>query len=201
LKIWASSNGRFDWLNRFDNLSLFIKSHVESRDVSKKITKHLYDLRFSRRFVLVRLAYLSSSQAHTNNRGVFGKEHYLPFDWWKHFMPILRRSKVTINLTRPLKKMQASEFFPLLYYIVILFSDAPSPCGFHPYLISNIDVSTNYCVLEIPKNNQRDTLACIVFHSTFSSAKVFSYYVFTLLMFRKPNKTTINKYWLLLMLI
>jgi hypothetical protein len=105
LKIWASSNGRFDWLNRFDNLSLFIKSHVKSRDVPKKITKHLYDLRFSRRFVLVRVAYLSSSQAHTNNRGVFGKENYLPFDWWKHFMPILRRSKVTINLTRPLKKI------------------------------------------------------------------------------------------------
>ena len=36
------------------------------------------------------------------------------------------RSEVTINLTRPLKKMQASEFFPLLYYIVF-FSDAPSP--------------------------------------------------------------------------
>jgi hypothetical protein len=24
--------------------------------------------------------------------------------------------------------MQAIEFFPLLYYIVIFFSDAPSPC-------------------------------------------------------------------------
>ena len=32
-----------------------------------------------------------------------------------------------INLTQPLKKKQVSEFFPLLYYIVIFFSDAPSP--------------------------------------------------------------------------
>jgi hypothetical protein len=33
------------------------------------------------------------------------------------------------QLTRPLKKMQASEFFPLLYYIVKQMSDAPNPCG------------------------------------------------------------------------
>ena len=42
-----------------------------------------------------------------------GKENYLTFDWWKHFLKILRRSEVTINLTRRLKKMGASEFAPL----------------------------------------------------------------------------------------
>jgi hypothetical protein len=36
------------------------------------LTQHLYDLRFSRRFVLVRVAYLSSSEAYTYNLGVFG---------------------------------------------------------------------------------------------------------------------------------
>jgi hypothetical protein len=86
MKIWASSNRCFDWLNRFDDLSLFIKCHVESRDVPKKLTQHLYDLRFSRRFVLVRVVYLSSSEAYTNNWGLFGKENYLAFDWWKHFL-------------------------------------------------------------------------------------------------------------------
>ena len=50
---------------------------------------------------------------HTNNWGLFGKENYLTFDWWKHFLKILRRSEVTINLTRRLKKMEASEFAPL----------------------------------------------------------------------------------------
>jgi hypothetical protein len=82
LKIWASFNVLFDWLNRFDDLPLFIKSHVESRDVPKKLTQHLYDLRFSRRFILVRVAYLSSSKVYTNNWGLFGKENYLAFDWW-----------------------------------------------------------------------------------------------------------------------
>jgi hypothetical protein len=78
--------GRRNWLNKFDNLPLFIKSHVESRDVPKKLTQHLYDLQFSRRLVSVRVAYLSSSEAYTNNWGLFGKENYLAFDWWKHFM-------------------------------------------------------------------------------------------------------------------
>ena len=41
------------------------------------------------------------------------------------------RSEVTINLSRPLEKLQASECLPLLYYIVGFFSDAPSPCGFN----------------------------------------------------------------------
>ena len=67
LKIWASSNGRFDWLNRFDDLTLFIKSHVESRDVPKKLTQHLYDFRFSCRFVLVHVAYLSSWKTYINH--------------------------------------------------------------------------------------------------------------------------------------
>ena len=53
------------------------------------------------------------SEAYTNNWGLFGKENYLTFDWWKHFLKILRRSEVTINLTRRLKKMEASEFAPL----------------------------------------------------------------------------------------
>jgi hypothetical protein len=82
LKIWASFNVLFDCLNRFDDLPHFIKSHVESRDVPKKLTQHLYDLRFSRRFILVRVAYLSSSKVYTNNWGLFGKENYLAFDWW-----------------------------------------------------------------------------------------------------------------------
>ena len=54
-----------------------------------------------------------SSEAYTNNWGLFGKENYLTFDWWKHFLKILWRSEVTINLTRRLKKMEASEFAPL----------------------------------------------------------------------------------------
>jgi hypothetical protein len=41
----------------------------------------MYDLRFSRRFALVRVAYLSSSEAYTNNWGLFGKDDYLAFDW------------------------------------------------------------------------------------------------------------------------
>jgi hypothetical protein len=32
----------------------------------------------------------------------------LTFDWWKHFLKILRRSEVTINLTRRLKKIAPS---------------------------------------------------------------------------------------------
>ena len=36
-------------------------------------------------------------------------------------------------------------------------------------------------------------LECILLHNTFPSAKVFSFDIFTLLMFRKPNTTTINK--------
>ncbi len=84
--------------------------------------------RFSCRFVFVGVGYLSISEAYTNNWDLFGKENYLAFDWWKQFLLILRRSEVTINLTRPLKQMQASEFLPLLYYIVGFFSDAPSPC-------------------------------------------------------------------------
>jgi len=95
----------------------------------KWATRHVYDFGFSRRFVLVRVWYLSSSEAYTNNWGLFGKENYLTLDWWKHFLKILRRSEVTINLTRPFKKMEASEFLPLLYYIVYFFSDPPSPCG------------------------------------------------------------------------
>jgi hypothetical protein len=82
----SDSNGRFDWLNRFDDLPLFIKSHVESRDVPKKLTQHLYHFQFSRRFALVRVAYLSSSEAYTNNWGLFGKTNYFAFDWWKHFL-------------------------------------------------------------------------------------------------------------------
>ena len=62
--------------------------------------------------VLVHVRYLSSSEAYTNNWGLFGKENYLTFDWLKHFLKILRRSEVTINLTRRLKKTEASEFTP-----------------------------------------------------------------------------------------
>jgi hypothetical protein len=37
------------------------------------------------------------------------------------------------------------------------------------------------------------TLECILLHNTFPSAEVFLFYISTLLMFKKPNKTTINK--------
>jgi hypothetical protein len=56
---------------------------------------------------------MSANFATMEHRGLFGKENYLTFDWWKHFLKILRRSEVTINLTRRLKKMEASEFAPL----------------------------------------------------------------------------------------
>jgi hypothetical protein len=45
---------------------------------------------------------------------------------WSMSFPYIH---IYINLTRPLKKMQACEFFPLLYYILKKNSDAPSPCG------------------------------------------------------------------------
>ena len=64
--------------------------------------------------------------------GSLWKGKLLDFRLVKHFLKILRRSEVTINLTRRLKKMGASEFAPLWYYIVLFylfFSDAPSPCG------------------------------------------------------------------------
>jgi hypothetical protein len=32
-------------------------------------------------FVLIRVGYLSSSEAYTNNWGLFGKENYFAFDW------------------------------------------------------------------------------------------------------------------------
>jgi hypothetical protein len=66
--------------------NLFVKSQVESRDVPKKVTQYLYDFRFSRRFVLVLVAYLSSSEAYTYNWGLFEKNNYLAFDWWKHIL-------------------------------------------------------------------------------------------------------------------
>ena len=92
----------------------------------------MYDFGFSRRFVLVRVWYLSSSKAYTNNWGLFGKENYLIFDWWKHFLKILRRSEVTINLTRRLKKNGSKWVRPLvvLYsiFFYFFFSNAPSPC-------------------------------------------------------------------------
>jgi hypothetical protein len=65
LQMW-SDYGRFDWLNRFDDLPLLIKSHVDSRDVPKKLTQHLYDFRFSRHFVL--------ELAHIFKSVVFGKD-------------------------------------------------------------------------------------------------------------------------------
>ena len=73
----------------------------------RKAKDHQQPLR-TRRFVLVPVGYLSSSEAYTNNWDLVGKKHYLGFDGWKHFLKILRRSEITINLTRPLKKMQAS---------------------------------------------------------------------------------------------
>ena len=132
LENWESSNVLFDWLKQIvppikkpvRTLSIF-KSMALVKDAKgicaweslytdgKWSTQQMYDFGFSRRFILVRVWYLSSSEAYTNNWGLFGKENYLTFDWWKHFLKILGRSEVTINLTRGLKKMEASEFAPL----------------------------------------------------------------------------------------
>jgi hypothetical protein len=38
------------------------------------------------RLGICRVAYLSSSDAYINNWGLFGKENYLAFDWWIHFL-------------------------------------------------------------------------------------------------------------------
>ena len=81
----------------------------------------MYDFGFSRRFVLVRVWYLSSSEADTNNWGLFGKENYLTFDWWKQFLKILRRSEVTINLIRRLKKNGSKWVRPLVVLYSIFF--------------------------------------------------------------------------------
>ena len=54
----------------------------------------------------------------------------------------------------------------------------------------------NTLQLQILKNNQRESTSWSVFsqlHNTFPSTKVFSFYIIPLLMFRSPNKTTINK--------
>ena len=51
-------------------------------------------------------------------------------------------------------------------------------------------IHSNCRFLEIINETHKE---CILLHNTFPSAKVFSFYIFTLLMFRKPNKTTINK--------
>ena len=83
----------------------------------KWLSQHLYDLRFSRPYVLVRVGYLSSSVAYTEQLGSLLKGKLLGFR---------RRSEVTINLTRPLKNMQANEFLSLLYYIVFF-----GPCDLH----------------------------------------------------------------------
>ena len=101
----------------------------------------MYDFGFSRRFVLVRVWYLSSSEAYINNWDLFGKENYLTFDWWKHFLKILRRSEVTINLTRRLKKNGRKWVRPLVvlyswFWFGFYFggrgvSDSPSSCGWN----------------------------------------------------------------------
>ena len=110
-------------------------------------TQQMYDFGFSRRFVLVRVWYLSSSEAYTNNWGLFGKENYLTFDWWKHFLKILRRSDVTINLTRLKKWKQVSSPLVVLYSWGF-FSDAPSPCVYKTSK-STYDFST-VCIIHIP---------------------------------------------------
>ena len=85
----------------------------------KVINPSFVRLRFPCRFVLIRVGYLSSSEAYTNNWDLFGKENYLGFDWWNCFWKILRRSEVTINLTRPLKKNASKWVLPL----VVLYSE------------------------------------------------------------------------------
>jgi hypothetical protein len=47
----------------------------------EKINALFVRLRFSRRFVSIRVGYLSNSHAYTINMGLFGKENYLAFNW------------------------------------------------------------------------------------------------------------------------
>jgi hypothetical protein len=54
-------------------------------------------------------------------------------------------------------------------------------------------VMENTPQLWILKNNQRDPLECILLHNTFPSATVFSFDIFTFLMFRKLNKSHLTK--------
>jgi hypothetical protein len=99
----------------------------------------MYDFGFSRHFGLVRVWYLSSSEAYTNNWGLFGKENYLTFDWWKHFLKILRRSEVTINLIRRLKKNGSKWVSPLVvlysFFSLFFFLTHLAPVFLHSLLI------------------------------------------------------------------
>jgi hypothetical protein len=80
------SSNLFSQSKRPLELAHIFKSVVFGKDGKGISFKNRYDLRFSRRFVLVRVAYLSSSKAYTNNWGLFGTDNYLAFDWWKHFL-------------------------------------------------------------------------------------------------------------------
>jgi hypothetical protein len=111
----------------------------------------------------------SSSEAYTNNWGLFGKEKYLAFDWWKHSLQILRRSEVSINFTRSLKKMQASQLLPLLYYIGF-FPDASSPC----------DVKPKTCFIYTLRDNRSGNRDGIIIWTRGSHDPVIAHLVFNL---------------------
>ena len=68
----------------------------------RKVNPAFVQLPIFTRFVLVRVAYLSSSEAYTSNWGLLGKKHYLAFDWWKHFF-------VNIKAFRSRQKSQISQ--------------------------------------------------------------------------------------------
>jgi hypothetical protein len=78
---------------------------------------------------------------------------------------LLKRSEVTINLTRPLKKMQASEFFPLLYYIVKKNSGVPSPCVSTLYMLYNIALWCD-CGMCVPvfRSSLVSCIVCVCLH-------------------------------------
>jgi hypothetical protein len=82
------------------------------------------------------------SSNYTNNWGLFGKDNYLPFDWWKHFLKILRRSEDTINLTRRLKKIGSRWVRPLVvlysifyYYCMLWYLSTLNKTLFIYYLV------------------------------------------------------------------
>jgi hypothetical protein len=73
----------------------------------------LYDFRFSRRFVLVRVAYLSRSEAYTYNSDVFGTEDYLEEKHYFH-----KASNQPAMIVQPIRLTGASCVRIFFYYII-----------------------------------------------------------------------------------
>jgi hypothetical protein len=65
-------------------------------------------------FLIFRFQLYMIFLSYTVTWNIRNSRNYLGFDWWKHFLKILRRSEVTINLTRPLKKNASKWVLPLV---------------------------------------------------------------------------------------